>query len=859
MGPFDADADEVLARLRRGTDVTVLGSRGSGRTHLLDQVVERADALGISSTVVRHSRRFSRWPLETLRAAGVVVSAKSQRPGPADYGRALATELQESGSGLLVVDDDDCLDPASRAAVDHALAESRVVLLVSRAPSEPDPERSTDRISRRRVSYPVPRLQFDQVGVVMQQLLGGPVDPSLVARVSTKTGGHVGLVGALTTSARDSGTVLLDRGRWVMASGTLWNDEIHEHVSELLAAYGDELIRAAHLLATAGGQPIAEARALVGDAILARLSQLGLVTVIGTPGPRPLVVLTPPLIADFLRRRPTDAISLMVSDQVTASLGLPDDLALRARRTLRGSGARPEPGPTDATIASYIEEEGTVRSRVLRSRWQEEPDLESTLAFLEAAWARPHSDVDLGEVITVARHEVPSAATSRRFVQFQALWAGLGEHDLESAVLALDAFVDLVPSDRPWAVAMSNLLEAALSGVSPALLAEVRLPDESPGPFQHFQDVVAAFVLAVAGHGHEALLRLGTRGDGTVKPAGGPPEGVFLRLTRGLAHMAAGDSDTLVREARHGLLQARSRLGKTAIVVEAYLLAYGSLQRGDLVEAQRAVDAALVLDDIPVTARWIHAAILNIARLLAAGRGTEAGSADAGVEKRLYEVGPLPGAQPGFAAALTAYLDRREDDALDELGSGAGECEARGWALPAVGLRVLAVCLAPSATTVEGLSSSASGQDDAPQRQLATFVEALLRAPGDAEAAARAYRPDSCSYAAATVCGALLASGVLSDSEVSAVQAGREALASAAGIRAGADLLLADPGKGTLLSERELEVSMLTATLTTRQIAERLGVSPRTVDNHVSNSMRKMGASDRKHLVEMLRAASAAR
>ena len=52
------------------------------------------------------------------------------------------------------------------------------------------------------------------------------------------------------------------------------------------------------------------------------------------------------------------------------------------------------------------------------------------------------------------------------------------------------------------------------------------------------------------------------------------------------------------------------------------------------------------------------------------------------------------------------------------------------------------------------------------------------------------------------------------------------------------------------LSERELEIIELVATgLTNQEIAERLTISKRTVDNHVSNIFTKTGAKNRVALL----------
>jgi DNA-binding NarL/FixJ family response regulator len=67
---------------------------------------------------------------------------------------------------------------------------------------------------------------------------------------------------------------------------------------------------------------------------------------------------------------------------------------------------------------------------------------------------------------------------------------------------------------------------------------------------------------------------------------------------------------------------------------------------------------------------------------------------------------------------------------------------------------------------------------------------------------------------------------------------------------------LAPPGVQSDLSAREREVALLAADgLTSRQIAERLFVSARTVDNHLQRIYLKLGISDRGALLERLDAA----
>jgi DNA-binding NarL/FixJ family response regulator len=59
---------------------------------------------------------------------------------------------------------------------------------------------------------------------------------------------------------------------------------------------------------------------------------------------------------------------------------------------------------------------------------------------------------------------------------------------------------------------------------------------------------------------------------------------------------------------------------------------------------------------------------------------------------------------------------------------------------------------------------------------------------------------------------------------------------------------------GAPLTRRELEIAQLVAGgATNREIAETLFLSPKTVERHVSNALKKAGARNRTQLAERLR------
>jgi DNA-binding CsgD family transcriptional regulator len=56
-----------------------------------------------------------------------------------------------------------------------------------------------------------------------------------------------------------------------------------------------------------------------------------------------------------------------------------------------------------------------------------------------------------------------------------------------------------------------------------------------------------------------------------------------------------------------------------------------------------------------------------------------------------------------------------------------------------------------------------------------------------------------------------------------------------------------------LLTDRETEIALLAGYRSNVEIAEQLGISARTVENHISNALRKTGATSRNRLFILAR------
>jgi DNA-binding CsgD family transcriptional regulator len=151
--------------------------------------------------------------------------------------------------------------------------------------------------------------------------------------------------------------------------------------------------------------------------------------------------------------------------------------------------------------------------------------------------------------------------------------------------------------------------------------------------------------------------------------------------------------------------------------------------------------------------------------------------------------------------------------------------------------------------------ASPGGVEGAFPRAAAAHAAALVAGDGPALlAAAEAF----------AAMGALLVAAEAADAAANAFQeAGRQSSARAAALRASGWLAACEgahpptlrgrTGPAGELTEREREIALLAASgLSSREIADRLVVSVRTVDNHLQRAYRKLGISRREDLADVL-------
>jgi DNA-binding CsgD family transcriptional regulator len=323
--------------------------------------------------------------------------------------------------------------------------------------------------------------------------------------------------------------------------------------------------------------------------------------------------------------------------------------------------------------------------------------------------------------------------------------------------------------------------------------------------------------------------------------------GAISRFTLGSAFRAGvayrlGALDEAEADARAALDNVEAEGVHVARFWAAAFLVDTMLERDEVAEAAAVLDP-LPISDHPAGAYFLHAARESRARLrLAQGRAGEAVHELLAFGRDLEAIGIVnPGISPWRSTAAIALLQTGEPERAREL-AAEEVALARAWGAPrALGVALRASGLARADVgaleeAVEVLSRSPARLEHA--RAAADLGAALRRAGRRVDAR----EPLRVALELAHACGATaLASRARTELVASGAKPRRQALS-------GADSLTP--------SERRV-TTMAAEGLTNRDIAQRLFVTPKTVEVHLSSAYRKLAIGSRTQLSEALGGAAA--
>jgi DNA-binding CsgD family transcriptional regulator len=867
-----AELDRIVVSLReRPSAAFVLaGAPGVGKTRLATEAARAASRSGFATTSVAASGSASSIPFGPFAP---LLPEGATAPNLLELLRqASAAVLERAGSDgqlLLVVDDAHLLDEGSAALVNQLVRSGTcgVVATVRSLAPAPYPVTSLwkDGLAER---LELDTLGETEVGQVAAGVLGGPVASASVRRLWEVSQGNALYLRELLAGAVDSGALVDGGGIWSLELPLTAPARLIELVAARLAGVAPETVETIHLVAAGEPLPLTILERLCEPAPIEDAERRGFVQ-LHRDGRRTAVRLAHPLYGETLRQTLPGyglrRMSALLVDAVAATGARRREDLLRLAQWQLDAG----PGESDPDLLSRAARRAIAMfDMALAERFAERAvdagaGFDAGLVLGEARFRSGRLHEAESVLAALAGRcdddvEIARVANARAYN----LHTLIGDADAAARVLdeALAVVRDESARLRLLGRQATNRLldgrpEEALAAATPLLAA----PDDANLARGTY---VASIALALLGRATESL-EMASRGFDVYRRAGlttQMPESQLLGAI--LAHTASGEfakAEAAVRAVRDACLSAGDREGEaTATMLGAFAL----VDRGRLTSASTSfLESAAVnrqLGDVTAI-RWCLGGLAVVE-----GMRGRADRADAAVEELdglrvsagmgLYEFDVIERGR-AWAAVARGEVSR----ALDLLRQAAGRAADHGqWVAEARLLHDVAR-LGDPASVASRLQELAAAVEGGLVAAAALHANALLSdSAAEVEAAALALEAVGAALVAAE---AHLTAARRFDAE--------RLLRGAAASSRRAQALLAECGEartpGLLLdnalqplTRREREIAGLAAAgASSREIASKLFLSVRTVDNHLQKVYGKLGVSSRAALAEALRDRSA--
>ncbi|WJK42800.1 LuxR C-terminal-related transcriptional regulator [Solwaraspora sp. WMMA2056] len=848
----------------------IAGSAGVGKSRLSQEVTAGLAVAGWRLLRAHASGSGTGLPLAALAGLIPPPASATPLPPPTPVRHALAglRAAAARARSVLVIDDAHLLDEASAAVVHQLVADGTVPVLVTVRADKPVPEAVTalwkdagvHRIDLAPLSPP-------QTEALVVAVLGGPVKGRTLRRLRDAAAGNPLLLRELIASAREAG--LLDRpaGLWRLAGPLDATPRLTELLGSRLTGADPAERDALELLALSQHLPLPAAVAVAGSVTLETLERRGLVAVITTDGQQ-VVQLSHPLYAELLRAGTPELARLRHSRQLADAIEAAGEL--RGVDVMRVALWRLDGGGTvdvglmlaAAREAAYLREY-ELAARLAQRAYQAGGEVAAGLAAVRALFQLGRLDEAVRRCAALSSSATSGAGhgdAERTQIAIQlAVILVHGADDVAAAHAALDAVAAADPGCREQIDAVRLYLRAYQLDCSVVAPALTLFHTDGPVELRLAAAGAASCGLLLAGRFTEAeqlladVVPVARRhiGPGQVQSDGFPAAiaSLLVDLPDVAGAQAAAESTYQTS------LQPPDRVGQA---LAAFFLAKIALLRGRPTTALRwANEAYLVADDVQLRGvrRWAAGLRLQAAAQL--GDRAAAGQAAADLDRhpggphgvRLFDIELARGR--AWLTTLTGDTDRAlrllEQEVVRHGTTGAvgagtlGALDLIRLGGAAVAVRLLADHQPPHGwvlgRTVVDYATAAATRD----------AEVLLRV---ARTFAGYDMPLHAAEAATLAAAAGAAGG--GDGRVTAVArlfADREL----ARCERPTSPALRQGGPTAGLTSREREVVLAAAGgESAREIAARLHLSTRTVENHLHRAYGKLGIAGRAELHAVL-------
>lgn len=815
---FGEVVHESAAAARSGRNVRISGTRLSGRTTVFRSVIESLESSGISVIQASGDRAAAQQPgylLEQIRGS---LGFTPRTRELSSLVEAFASAV--SPRDILAVDDLHLSDPLSLHVVSAVRARTglRVVHTeVAGRGREGDfppvwPE----------VLVKMPDLDLSTSAVLLQSVLGSPIDPRAHAQIYGKVGGIVGLTVALAESARYAGLLEFNGTLWRARGRRLWNDNLASLLDGLLIELTGDERDLVIWLAENGPAPVDRVLQQFPEATLRRVFEQRFAAPLGEPSGL-LIQAWPPLLSSRHQsgRRPQGGTTEdEAPTQIAIAGGWPgNDLAALAK-----------------TFAEHEERAAREAFRV----WTAIPTVPNALSYLAIGLGLSNETERVRRVFaqTSTSPRLGDSADAIGFAVRRIQWLRFSEQDPEASAAFLSQLVALNPRQESalrGADAALRVLDG--SGIPQAISAPAEQPSNEFVLAGQLASALALGDLAAVESGIEVARELSDSDFlvGYIAPA---------KL------MLAGHARESVRLALEYREKAHVRYDRSEYCALSYVAAMGAQYLGDAARMHQYLAEGTVVGEPSSALSSFYGAMFNLEAGAAHFNGQTAlrDSLRREAATRLPAIGPFLGMGMEFLDSIV-----RHGEHPVEFGREVADIVDRSLSLRYV--------VGAVQTAVTGLTIHWSGE----------LVEAFLRAhrtsplPAYENAATVAALvatndPDRVrewgSHLSTTAEDVSLLARLVGAAFRAARMDANDALADVLEELLDTAIPTSDlgtrQGLAEKLSAREREIGLLSGELSNPEIAERLGISRRTVENHIANSLKKTNLANRQELSMLL-------
>lgn len=837
-----------------GRDVLVIGDDGSGKSIVLSKLAQESRDRKTNVLSLSGIRARTNDALAPFLSHELFQSERPQRIDQVGILRKFSEELR-GRKNLMIIDDIECLDVASVALVERLLATTSTVLVAS---SGRMLTRAANMInfpalailgSRAPAEVVIAPLGYWGIAGLISERLGGIPDAALIASIVTQSAGNPRTAGALLDAGQWSRALAVRNGLWTEV-GSIEDSPHAAIVHSLTSRISLAAFEALELLSWTGSLRSADVTKLVDNQTLQDLSQLERIAWHRGRTADDYVSVSPPALSRGLRDRLTEPRRHMLRAHIQNVFGdefvLPPEYTDDIVERLRSQQRSDVDGywKWSAELTGLLNERVAVQQASKRATWHEDPSVDNACQYLETLLGRPAAD-QLEEIFhgTVLREsDSPDLRSQFKVYEFQwRIWSGQPNTQIEAFLTAArsDTGSHSEITDKLWAIACHINEKRPLT---PELLKGIVFG--SPGDFPlEWSTLLRASLSLEMGRPEEALEVI----DGQPADHSRKQTAQALDSARSDALIMLGRLDDAARWSRRHLEQAYDQLDVNGIRVHALGLAQALFAQGNTATAWRAISTSLRLGN-PGPFNFNYSRVLALGAVIQAHNGQTdvARTLLRDLEKYPALLRPVLGTPTNLAKAAIMHAEGDSVKADELLWASGTAAAVRGHFATAFTYWIAHHGrLQPSqAAYVQ------QALDKADSPHFATMLNIhIASAGGEEPAITNALRAADVPIPlglAATAVNAINESRIRKGIAVLTMDE-RVMLVGEIGRKFTSDEFEVD-FDGTL-SEREQEVALLAqAGLSNREIAARLFLSVRTVENHMFRTLRKLGLGSRSEL-----------